>query len=121
MKIHKLEYLENDKKLFRWNKKHFSQFLKDYHLVKTKSFIRNSSTNFKHCMHPPLSDGGRVEPPTRFSKRGGWTGPQLLEVVCWEREAWLYSEGVQFSRKNKSKSEIFNGKKVYEQKYFSFS
>ena len=30
---YRLEYLENEK-LFRWNKKHFSQFLKGYHLVK---------------------------------------------------------------------------------------
>ena len=35
-----------------------------------------------HSVHPPLSDGGRVEPPTKFSKRGGLTGPQLLEGVA---------------------------------------
>ena len=29
--------------------------------------------------------------------------------------------GVQLSHKNKSKSEIFNGEKVYEQKYLSLS
>ena len=33
-KIQKSEYLENEKELFRWNKKRFSQFLKGYHLVK---------------------------------------------------------------------------------------
>ena len=74
-----------------------------------------------HIVHPPLSDGGRVEPPTKFSKKGwGLTGPQLLEGVCWERGG-DFIQRVQFSHKNKSKSEIFNGKKVYEQKYFSLS
>ena len=35
---------------------------------------------------PPLSTGGTgVEPPTKFSKRGGLTGPQLLEGGHWER------------------------------------
>ena len=36
-----------------------------------------------HSVHPPLSDGGggRVEPPTKFSKRRGLTGPSLLEGV----------------------------------------
>ena len=29
--------------------------------------------------------GGGVEPPTKFSKRGGLTAPQLLEEGCWER------------------------------------
>ena len=29
--------------------------------------------------------GGSIEPPTRFSKRGGLTGPQLLEVNCLKR------------------------------------
>ena len=30
------------KEHFRWNKKHFSQPLKGYHLVKNKNFIKNS-------------------------------------------------------------------------------
>ena len=44
-----------------------------------------------HSVHPlPLSagagGGGVVEPPTKFSKRGGGlTGPQLLEGGYWER------------------------------------
>ena len=34
----------------------------------------------------PLSaGGGRYEPPTRFSERGGLTGSKFLEVGCWER------------------------------------
>ena len=36
-----------------------------------------------HSVHPPFmlggGRGGGVEPPTKFSKRGGLTGPQLLE------------------------------------------
>ena len=30
------------KELFRWNKKHFSQFLKGYRLVENKNLIKNS-------------------------------------------------------------------------------
>ena len=41
------------------------------------------------------------EPPTKFSKSGGLTGPQLLEGVAGK-------EGVS---ENKLKSEIFNDKK----------
>ena len=29
---------------------------------------------------------GRVEPPTKFSKRGDLTGPQLIDGGCWERD-----------------------------------
>ena len=29
--------------------------------------------------------GGGVEPPTKFSKRGGLTGSQLLQEGSWER------------------------------------
>ena len=43
----------------------------------------------------PLSAGGRggVEPPTKFSKRGGFTGPQLLEGYCWERGDEFFQVG----------------------------
>ena len=30
------------KELFRWNKNHFSEFLKGYHLVRNKNLIKNS-------------------------------------------------------------------------------
>ena len=44
---------------------------------------------------PPLSAGrGRVEPPTKFSKRGGLTGTQLLEGCYWERRGEFFSGGV---------------------------
>ena len=34
---------------------------------------------------PPCAQGGGVEPPTKFSKRGGLTGSQLLQEGSWER------------------------------------
>ena len=40
-KIQKFEYLENEKSFLDEIKKHFSQFLKGYHLVK-KKLIKNS-------------------------------------------------------------------------------
>ena len=39
-----------------------------------------------HSVHPPPPYRGvGVEPPTKFSKRGGLTGTRLLEGGCWER------------------------------------
>ena len=35
--------------------------------------------------HPFSAGGGGVKPPTKFSKRRGLTGPQLLEGRCWKR------------------------------------
>ena len=60
---------------------------------------------------PPLSARG-VEPPTKFSKSGGLTGPHLLEGLLGKREV-TFSGGVglQFSHENKLKYEIFNDKK----------
>ena len=46
----------------------------------------------------------RVEPPTKFSKRGDLTGPQLVDGVCWEREGVTFFRGgggVNFHIKNK--------------------
>ena len=37
---------------------------------KARLTVMNKLLN-SHSVHPPLSDGGRVEPPTKFSKRGG--------------------------------------------------
>ena len=47
-------------------------------------------------MHPPppLPAGG-VEPPNKFSKRGGLAGPQLLEGGCWERGGVTFLRGVE--------------------------
>ena len=63
----------------------------------------------------PLSEG-EIEPPTKFSKRGGGlTGLQLLEGGCWQRGGDFFQGGggswLQFSHKNELKSEIFNDKK----------
>ena len=38
-----------------------------------------------HSVHPPpplYAEVGGVKPPTKFSKRWGLTGPQLLEGGC---------------------------------------
>ena len=52
-----------------------------------------------HSVRPP--------PSNQIFKKGGLTGPQLLERVT-------FSRGVAILKKRKS--EIFNGKKVYKQK-----
>ena len=56
-------------------------------------------------------------------KKGGLIGPQIMEGVCVERGGDIIQEGggVQFPHKNKSKSEIFNRKKIYGQNFFSLS
>ena len=74
-------------------------------------------------VHPPLSaEGaeGRVEPPTRFSKKGGGlTGSQfdILILIGFI----FFRRGCSFDIKNKLNSEIFNDKKVYKRKCFSLS
>ena len=62
---------------------------------------------------PSLSAGGGegAEPPTKFSKSGCLTGPQLLVGVAGKEGVTLIRRGLQFSHKNKLKSEIFNDKK----------
>ena len=77
-------------------------------------------------MHPPflLGNGGEgvVEPPTKFSKRGGLVGSQFLEEGCWKKWGDFFLGGCSFYIKNKLKSEIFNDyKKVHKQKCFSLS
>ena len=71
-----------------------------------------------HSVHLPLSAGGGwVEPPTKFSKkageldrnsafRGGWLGKRWVTLF-----RGVGVGGVQFSHKNKSKSELFNAKR----------
>ena len=82
---------------------------------KTRLTVMNMHSKLlnSHSVHPPLPGGEGIEPPTKFSKSEVLTGPQLLEGVCWERGG-DFIQGVQFSHKNKSKSEMFNCKKVYE-------
>ena len=73
---------------------------------------------------PPLSAGGGAKPSTKFSKRGGLKGPQLLEGVCW-KSGGEGGQGETFFRGGcnfcETKPEIFNHKKVYKQKYFSLT
>ena len=65
-----------------------------------------------HSVHPPAPFCRRgIEPPTKFSKRGELTEPQLLEGGCWERGGDFFQGGYNFHIKNKLKSEIFNDKK----------
>ena len=43
---------------------------------------------------PTLSAGGQgVEPPSKFSKRGGLTGSQFLERVAWKERGELFWGG----------------------------
>ena len=68
----------------------------------------------------PISAGG-VDPPTKFSKKGGLIGPQLLEESCRERGMTFFrggGRGCNFYIKNKLKSEIFNYKKSLLAKIF---
>ena len=60
-------------------------------------------------MHPSLSaewggwgggeGGGGIEPPTKFSKRGGLTGSQFLEGGCRERGGDSFQGRLQFLHK----------------------
>ena len=64
--------------------------------------ISSSLETVMHSGHPPFFflQGG-VEPPTKFSKKGGLTGPQLLEGGCWERGGWQNLVRVAIFNKNK--------------------
>ena len=72
--------------------------------------------NTFHSGHPPPAlfageEGLSLQP--NFQKGGGGlTGPQFLEEGCWERGSGFFmgGGGVQFSHKNKLKSEISNDK-----------
>ena len=68
-------------------------------------------------MYTPVSASGN-EPPTKFSKRKGLTGPQFLEGGCWEKVCVTFFRGLQFLHLDKSESEIFNDKKVQKPKMF---
>ena len=69
-------------------------------------------------MHPPPPfcwegrGGVVVALPTKFSKRGGLTGPQLLEGVAG-KEGVTFFRGVAIFTQQKIKSEIFNDKKSF--------
>ena len=77
------------------------------------------SHDYMHSGHSPFC--WVVEPPTQFFKREHLTEPRFLEGCCWERWGDLFEEGGCNFFINKLNSEIFNNKKVYEQKCFSLS
>ena len=59
-----------------------------------------------HSVHHPFLFGGGVEPPTKFSKKGGLDMTLLLEGVAGKEGGdfiQVGGGGVQFSHKNKSK------------------
>ena len=66
---------------------------------------------------PPICWRGEVKLPTKFPKMGGLTGPPVLEGITGKESGDLFQEGCNFYLKNKTKSEIFNDKNVYKQKY----
>ena len=70
-----------------------------------------------NSVYPPFS-AGEFELPTKFSKRVGLTGPQLLEGVAGKEGVTLIRWVLQFSHKNKLKSEMFNDKKSLQAKMF---
>ena len=91
----------------------------------SNNFIYDSSLSLSvsvlHSVHPPPFlqggwgvRGGRFEPPTKFKK-----GRLDRTSTCGKEEVTLFmGGGLQLSH-NKLKSEIFNDKKNYKQKYFS--
>ena len=46
-----------------------------------------------HSVHPPPPFCRGVVPPTKFSKRRGLTGPQLLEGVARKQGCDFFQEG----------------------------
>ena len=68
-------------------------------------------------------EGGGVEPPTKFSKRGGLRGLQLWERGCWKRRGNFFQgrEVAILLKKIKWNLKYLMTKKVYKQKYFSLS
>ena len=77
-----------------------------------------------YCTPPPFLLGvGElgVEPPTKFSKRGGLTGPPFLEGLLGKRGVIFLSGGWNFSTKSKINLEYLMTKKVYKQEHFPLS
>ena len=90
---------------------------------KTRLTVMNMHSKLlnSHSVHPPLFDGEGIEPLTKFSKRGGGLDDRTSTFRGGLLGKKTLFRGVEFSHKNKSKSEIINDKNVYEQKYFSLS
>ena len=69
-------------------------------LVAIYKFTHQLTPTFTYCVPPPLSagwwgvgGGWGVVPLTKFSKRWGLTGPQLLEGVAGKEAGWLFFRG----------------------------
>ena len=94
-------------------------------LGKTCRSKNGKHEQYHHSVHlPPFcrGGGGGLSLQPNFQKGGGGLiGPQLSEGGCWERGGDFFQGGCSFHIKNKLKSEIFNDKKVYEQRYFTLS
>ena len=86
--------------------KHYS-----FCINKAKLFAKGFS---KHIVCTPLFCW-EVQPPTKFSKERGLTGPQPLDAGCWERGKNF------FYLKNKFKSEKFKACVHYFSRNFHFS
>ena len=78
------------------------------HAVVKQSQLNNFKLLNNGSVQPPLSARGGGEPPTKSSKKGGLTEPQISQGICWERGGGDFIRGVQFSHKNKSKYENLN-------------
>ena len=71
------------------------------------NFITTDKDVSHKCASPPflLVGGEVVEPPTKFSKRGGggMTGSQFLERGCWRRGVTFFRGRLQFLNRKKTK------------------
>ena len=61
--------------------------------------------------------GGWVGTPTKFSRKGGLIWSQFLEGVAAKEGLTFFKGGCSFSINNQLKSDIFNDKKAYIQKW----
>ena len=75
--------------------------------VKQSSLIHN----IVGTPSPFCRGGGRGWDSNQVFKKGGLTGPQLLEGVAGKEGGDFFQGGCNFHIKNKLKSEIFNDKK----------
>ena len=96
---------------------HVSKYVGLGHLNFTTFYKFQLSHDYMYSVHSPFC--WVVEPPTQFFKREHLTEPRFLEGCCWERWGDLFEEGGCNFFINKLNSEIFNNKKIYEQKCFS--
>ena len=83
----------------------------EYKSISSPSHTVHSPPPFCFLVSTGVGEGGGVEPPTKFSERGGLTGPPLLVVVTGKEGSDFFQGGCAFHIKNKLKSEIFDDKK----------